>query len=99
MTKAASVHVKIDDRVKTDAAAVLKELGLTLSDAVRSMLGRIAEDGELPVWLKAPNDETRAAMHEADTIVKRRAARFDTAQDLLDALEEDAAAEAKRPAA
>lgn len=58
------VQARIDDRVKAEAAAVLKEMGLTISDAVRLMLVRVARDKELPFDVRTPNAVTIAAMEE-----------------------------------
>ena len=59
------VRARIDERVKEDAAAVLATIGLTVSDAFRLMMIRIAKDGALPFEPLTPNAETIAAMKEA----------------------------------
>jgi DNA-damage-inducible protein J len=59
------VRVRIDEHTKEQAAAVLADLGLTVSDAVRLMMTRIAQDGALPFNPLIPNAETIAAMEEA----------------------------------
>jgi DNA-damage-inducible protein J len=45
------LHVRVDDRIKSEAAANLANYGLTVSDAVRILLTRIAREGALPVGL------------------------------------------------
>ena len=62
------LHVRVNDELKTDAAAALEAMGLSLSDAVRILLTRIVADQAFPLELKVPNAETRAAMAEADEI-------------------------------
>lgn len=47
------VHVRIDDDLKAKASERLADLGLTVSDAVRILLTRIAKDGALPAGLLA----------------------------------------------
>ena len=42
------VQTRIDPDVKARAAAVLEELGMTVSDAVRILLTRTANEGALP---------------------------------------------------
>ena len=42
------VRARIDERVKEEAAAVLATIGLTVSDAFRLMIIRIAKDKALP---------------------------------------------------
>jgi DNA-damage-inducible protein J len=59
------VRVRIDEHTKEQAAAVLADIGLTVSDAVRLMMTRIAQDGALPFDPLIPNAETIAAMEEA----------------------------------
>lgn len=47
------LHVRVDDRLKAQAAETLASVGLTLSDAVRILLTRIAAEGGLPAGLTA----------------------------------------------
>lgn len=47
------LHVRVDDQLKTQAADVLAEVGLTLSDAVRILLTRVAAEGGMPAGLTA----------------------------------------------
>ena len=88
MAAAAFVRARIDEQIKNDAADVLAEMGLTVSDAVRMTLTRIAKDRALPFELKVPNAETRAAMEEARESMKARQGYFTNPQDLFDALEQ-----------
>jgi DNA-damage-inducible protein J len=89
MAATAFVRARIDEGLKNDAASVLAEMGLTVSDVVRMTLTRIAKDGALPFELKVPNVETRAAMEEADEILKTRSARFKNSAALIDGLEQE----------
>ena len=45
------VQTRIDAVVKEQAAAVLDNMGLTVSDAVRILLTRVAKEGALPIGL------------------------------------------------
>ena len=65
MAANALVQTRIDGKVKEEAAAVLSSMGLTVSDAVRLMLTRVAHDKALPFEPLIPNEETVAAMREA----------------------------------
>ena len=65
MAANALVQTRIDGKVKEEAAAVLSSMGLTVSDAVRLMLTRVAHDKALPFDPLIPNEETVAAMREA----------------------------------
>jgi DNA-damage-inducible protein J len=55
----ALVQTRIDPEVKERAAVVLEKLGITISDAVRILLTRTANEGELPFAL------TSSAAHDA----------------------------------
>ena len=58
-------------KVKDKATEVLAEFGLTVSDVVRMTLTRVARDRSIPLELKVPNAETRAAMRESRARMKR----------------------------
>jgi DNA-damage-inducible protein J len=47
------LHVRIDDEIKAQAAETLANCGLTISDAVRILLTRVAKEGGLPAGLTA----------------------------------------------
>jgi DNA-damage-inducible protein J len=59
------VQTRIDGTIKAEAAAVLAAMGLTVSDAVRLMLTRVAREHALPFDPLVPNPATVAAMMEA----------------------------------
>src|SRR5258707_1968805 len=59
------VRARIDDRTKREAAAALKKIGLTVSDAFRLLLVRVAAEKDLPFEPLNPNAETVAAMKAA----------------------------------
>ena len=87
MAATAFVRARIDETLKDEAAAVLAELGLTVSDVVRMTLTRVAKDHALPFELKVPNAETRAAIEASRATMKARRARFETAEALFNDLE------------
>ncbi len=47
------LHVRVDDQLKAKATRSLSRVGLTVSDAVRILLTRVAQEGGLPVGLTA----------------------------------------------
>ena len=65
MSANALVQTRVNGVVKEEAAAVLEGIGLTVSDAVRLLLTRVARDKALPFELLTPNAETVAAMKAA----------------------------------
>lgn len=83
MAASAFVRARIDGHLKDEAASVLADLGLTVSDVVRMVLTKVAKEKALPFALKVPNDKTRAAMEEARLISRDRHARFASAEDLI----------------
>ncbi len=77
------VQARIDGAVKEEAAAVLAAMGLTVSDAVRLLLTRVAHDKALPFTPLTPNETTIVAMREARAGGLER---FDSVDELLDDL-------------
>lgn len=65
MAANALVQTRIDEAVKEEAATVLAAMGLTVSDAVRMLLTRVAHDHALPFDPLIPNRKTIKAMKEA----------------------------------
>jgi DNA-damage-inducible protein J len=59
------VQARIDRAVKEEAAIVLAAIGLTVSDAVRLLLTKVAREKALPFETLIPNAETIKAMREA----------------------------------
>lgn len=86
MATTTMVHVRVNEKIKTQATKTLTAMGLSVSDAVRVFLTRVAAEKRLPFELKIPNAETRAAMTEVDEILRNRRTRFTTAEDLLNDL-------------
>jgi len=59
------IRARVDERTKAEAAAVLKGMGLTVSDAVRLLLVKIAKEKALPFAPLEPNEETIEAIKAA----------------------------------
>ena len=59
------VRARIDAATKAEASAVLASIGLSLSDAVRLMLKRVAAEKALPFEPLIPNAETIEAIKAA----------------------------------
>ena len=58
------VQARIDGAIKKESAAVLEAMGLTVSDAVRLLLTKVAREHALPFDPLIPNDTTIAAIME-----------------------------------
>ena len=52
-TQTSMLHVRVNEQLKCRAADALANVGLTLSDAVRILLTRVATEGGLPAGLTA----------------------------------------------
>jgi DNA-damage-inducible protein J len=80
MSANAVVRARIDEHIKEEATVVLAAMGLTVSDAFRLLLTRVAQEKALPFEPLIPNATTIAAMKEA-----RRGglASFDNVEELM----------------
>jgi DNA-damage-inducible protein J len=65
MVENSVVRARIDEATKSEAAAVLAAVGLSLSDAFRLLLKRVAAEKALPFEPLVPNAETVEAMKAA----------------------------------
>jgi DNA-damage-inducible protein J len=65
MVSNALVQTRIDSTIKSEAAIALAAMGLTVSDAVRLMLTRVAHDHALTFDVLSPNTETVAVIRES----------------------------------
>ena len=93
MAHSSMLHVRVDDEIKAQAGEALAAMGLSVSDAVRILLKRVANDQAFPLELKVPNAETRAAMEEADEFFKKGGtSHFDNADDMFAELEKESKA-------
>ena len=61
------VQARVNGEVKAQATAALADMGLTVSDAVRILLTRVAREKRMPLELLTPNETTLAAMEDART--------------------------------
>jgi len=60
------VHIRVDTKVKAKAAKTLAKMGLTVSDAVRILLTRVAAEKAMPFDIRVPNRETREAIEACE---------------------------------
>lgn len=72
------IHVRVDEDLKIRATDALSRMGMTMSEAVRVLLVRVASDQAFPFPIKVPNAATRAAMESDDL-----AGPFATGEDLI----------------
>jgi len=60
------VRARIDTNTKQRAAEALEAMGLSISDAIRLLMLRVADERRLPFEVKVPNATTRKAMAELE---------------------------------
>lgn len=80
------VRARIDTATKDRAVEALADMGLSVSDAIRLLLIRVADERRLPFEVKAPNKVTREAMAELEA---GRGHKSNTVEDLMAALHAD----------
>ena len=66
MAATAFVRARIDEGLKDEAAAVLAEMGLTVSDVVRIVLTKVAKDKALPFEMRVPNKLTNETLAKSE---------------------------------
>ncbi len=66
MAATAFVRARIDETIKNEAAAVLADMGLTVSDVVRIALTKIAKEKALPFEMRTPNKVTAKTLAKSE---------------------------------
>ena len=74
------VRARIDSDTKARAEKALHEIGLSVSDAIRLLLLRVADEKRLPFAVRVPNAATAKALEELD---QGRGKRFNSAEELF----------------
>ena len=84
MMLSVDVRCRIDPKTKQQASDAIESMGLSVSDAIRLFLTRVAAEGAIPFELRVPNATTVAAMEELND-PKRRAKlkAYASAEDLV----------------
>ena len=83
MTANAVVRARINEHIKEEASVVLAAMGLTVSDAFRIMLIRVAKEKALPFEPLIPNAKTINAMKAAR---RGKLTKVDKIDNLLESL-------------
>lgn len=77
------VRARIDSETKERATAALEAMGLSVSDAIRLLMLRIADEKRLPFAVQVPNASTAKALDQLDA---GKGKRFDSADALFEDL-------------
>lgn len=80
------VRARIDTATKEQAASALEAMGLSISDAIRLLMLRIADEHRLPFEVKAPSASSHQALAE---IKAGKIKRFANVDDLMADLHAD----------
>jgi len=83
MSSDSVVRARIYSDTKARATASLDAMGLSVSDAIRLLMLRIADEQRLPFAVQVPNAKTVRAMEELEA---GQGKRFNNEQDLFDDL-------------
>ncbi len=80
------VRARIDCETKIRATDALEAMGLSVSDAIRLLMLRIAEEKRMPFEIRVPNKTTAKAIDELEA---GKGKRFKNVKALMDDLNED----------
>lgn len=80
------VRARIDTQTKERASNALEAMGLSISDAIRLLMLRIADERRMPFDIKAPNATTIEAMVQLEA---GKGKRFTSVDDLMKDLHAD----------
>jgi DNA-damage-inducible protein J len=83
MSSDSVVCARIDSDTKARATAALDAMGLSVSDAIRLLMLRIADEQRLPFSVQVPNAKTMKTMEELEA---GQGKNFSNEQDLFDDL-------------
>jgi DNA-damage-inducible protein J len=86
MATDAYVRARIDTATKDRATEALRAMGLSMSDAIRMLVNRIADEQRIPFDVKVPNAATREAIAELEA---GKGKRYDNVADLMADLHAD----------
>ena len=65
MSKTEMIRARIEPTVKQDVEAILKELGLSVTEAITMFYRQVVMHRGLPFSVRLPNETTKAAMMDA----------------------------------
>ena len=74
------VHIRVDEKIKDKASKTLAAMGMSVSDAVRLLLVRVAAEQALPFDIRVPNPTTVNALKAAE---KRKGKKFTSTEALF----------------
>lgn len=89
MSKSAMIHARVEPKIKENVEDIFSELGLNMTSAINLFFKQVILNNGLPFRVNIPNEKTRLAIEEVRKNMKsNKKARFKSASDLLDSLED-----------
>ena len=79
------VRARIDSETKMRASDALEAMGLSVSDAIRLLMLRIADEKRMPFEVRVPNKATRDAIRELEEGKGKKFSDIDSLMDDLNA--------------
>jgi DNA-damage-inducible protein J len=79
------VRARIDSDTKERATDALEAMGLSVSDAIRLLMLRIADEQRMPFEVRVPNKKTKAAIHQLQSGKGKRVKHVKALMDDLNA--------------
>ena len=79
------VRARIDSETKIRATDALEAMGLSVSDAIRLLMLRIADEKRMPFEVRVPNKATRDAIRELEEGKGKKFSDIDALMDDLNA--------------
>lgn len=87
MSESTMYQFRLDADEKKQAFDTFKELGIKPAQAIRLFLRQVTATKSIPFEINVPNATTLRAMKEAEEMIANQQARFATAEELFNALE------------
>lgn len=85
--KSALIQTRVEPDLKAEVEKILREIGISTSEAITIFLNRIRMEKGIPFELKIPNARTLEAMNDTN---KGRVESFKSARKMFDSMMKDA---------
>jgi len=85
--KSALIQTRVEPSLKAEVEKILREIGISTSEAITIFLNRVRMEKGIPFELKIPNSRTMEAMNDID---EGRVEKFKSAREMFDSMIDDA---------
>jgi len=85
--KSALIQTRVEPGLKAEVEKILREIGISTSEAITIFLNRVRMEKGIPFELKIPNSRTIEAMNDID---EGRVEKFKSAREMFDSMIDDA---------